>query len=89
MEPTSLISSLGPSAACVVVVLLFLRAGTKYMKNERTHREMVAKQCHDVQTKATEATFKAIETIDRNSKAFEKLNTTLIRMNGTGGFVRT
>lgn len=82
MDFLNVASSLGPVAGTVIVVVLFTRFATTYMKNERFHREKVAKECHDVQEKATEATFKATEAIDQNTTVLNQVCRTLIRMNG-------
>ncbi len=82
MELLNIVSNLGPVAGTVVVVVIFARFGSTYMKNERAHREQLARECHEVQSKATEATFKAVQSIDRNSKVLDQVNRTLIRMNG-------
>ncbi len=82
MELLNIITNLGPVAGTVIVVLLFTRFATSYMKNERCHREKLAEDCHEVQTRATEATFKATGAIEKNSDVLEKVNRTLIRMNG-------
>ncbi len=84
MEPLNLVANLGPVAGTVAVVIIFARLVGAYMKAERCHREKVATECHDVQGKATEATFKAVEAIERNSKVLDEVNITLIRMNGHG-----
>lgn len=83
MDVVSIVAALGPVAGTVLVVVLFVRFATSYMKNEREHREKLADDCHKVQAKATEATFKAIGSIDNNSEVLEKVNVTLIKMNGT------
>ena len=82
MEFLNVMTNIGPVAGTVIVVILFTRFATSYMKNERCHRERLAKECHDVQNKATEATFKAVGAIDKNSEVMEKVNRTLIKMNG-------
>ena len=82
MDFLNVAASLGPVAGTVIVVLLFIRFATAYMKSERCHREKLAEECHAVQTKATEATFKAVESIDRSAKIMEKVNITPIRLNG-------
>lgn len=82
MHMLDVAASLGPVAGTVVVVVLFTRFATSYMKNEREHRTTLAQECHEVQTKATEVTFKAIEAIDKNSDVMDKVNRTLIKLNG-------
>lgn len=82
MELLNIVANLGPVAGTVIVVLLFTRFATSYMKNERFHREKLAKECHEVQTRATEATFKASGAIAKNSDVLEKVNRTLIKLNG-------
>ncbi len=76
------ISKLGPVGGTVAVVIIFIWFAREYMKNERAHREKLAGDCHEVQRQATEATFKAIGSIEKNSAVLEKVNVTLIRMNG-------
>ena len=82
MELLEALTKLGPVAGTVLTVIIFVRFASNYMKNERTHRETLARECHAVQQKATEATFKAVEAIDQNSEMLTEVNTTLIRMNG-------
>ncbi len=85
MDFVDAFSKLGPVAGTVAVVIIFVKFAGTYMKNERTHREKLAADCHEVQKQATEATFKAVESIDQNSKVLEQVNVTLIRMNGHYG----
>ncbi len=82
MELWKIASNLGPLTGTVVTVIVFLRFLSSYIKDERAHREKLARDCHDVQVKATEATFQAVSSIDRNSKVLDQVNRTLIRMNG-------
>ena len=82
MDFVSALAKLGPVAGTVAVVIIFVRFASAYMKNERAHREKIADECHEVQKQATEATFLAVQSIDKNSKVLEQVNVTLIRMNG-------
>lgn len=82
MEFISALVQLGPVAGTVVTVIIFVRFASAYMKNERTHRERIAEECHAVQKRATEATFLAVQSMDDTSKVLEKVNVTLIRING-------
>lgn len=82
MEFVEALTNFGPVAGTVATVIIFVRFASAYMKNERCHREKLARECHAGQDKSTEATFKAVEAINRNSKVLTEVNTTLIRMNG-------
>ncbi len=82
MEFISALVQLGPVAGTVLTVIIFVRFASAYMKNERLHREKIADECHAVQKEATQATFKAVESLDKNSTVLEKVNVTLIRING-------
>lgn len=82
MEFINAFVQLGPVAGTVVTVIIFLRSINAYMRDERTHREKIADECHAVQRQANEATFRAVQSLDKNSKVLEKVNVTLIRMNG-------
>ncbi len=82
MEFVNALAKLGPVAGTVAVVIIFVRFAGTYMKSERAHREKIADECHAVQKEGTEATFRAVQSIDRNTDVLEKVNVTLIRMNG-------
>ena len=82
MDALNALSTLGPVGGTVIVVIIFVRFASTYMKSERSHREKIATECHEMQRRATEATFKAGQAIEKNSKVIEQVNVTLIRMNG-------
>ena len=82
MDVLNALSTLGPVAGTVIVVIIFVRFAGTYMKNERCHREKIATECHAAQKQSTEATFKAGQAIEKNSKVLEQVNVTLIQMNG-------
>lgn len=82
MEFISALTQLGPVAGTVVTVIIFLRSINAYMKDERIHRQKLAEECHAVQKQATEATFLAVQSMDKTAQVLEKVNVTLIRMNG-------
>lgn len=75
MHTMDIITNLGPVAGTVVVVILFTRFATTYMKSERCHREKLAVECHAVQRES-------IEVMSRTEKTLENVNRTLIRLNG-------
>ena len=82
MDLMNLIGNLGPVAGTVVVVLIFTRVCKTYFEAERRHREKLAADCHAVQAKSTETLYQAREAINRNTEILEKVNVTLIRLNG-------
>lgn len=82
MELISALVQLGPVAGTVVTVIIFLRSINTYMKDERAHREKIADECHAVQKEATKATFLAVQSMDNTAHVLEKVNVTLIRLNG-------
>lgn len=75
MNAIDLLTNLGPVAGTVVVVLLFTRFATTYMRSERAHREKLSSECHSIQSKS-------LEVMGRTEKTLEQVNRTLIRMNG-------
>ena len=82
MELLEALTKLGPVAGTVLTVIIFVRFASVYMKNEHCHREKLARECHTAQDKATEATLRAAEAINRIESVMTEVNTTLIRMNG-------
>lgn len=82
MEFIDALTKLGPVAGTIAVVIIFVRFASGYMKNERHHREKIADECHAVQKRATEATFLAVQSMDKTAKVLERVNVTLIRLNG-------
>lgn len=82
MSPLNILTELGPLSGTVIVVFLFIRAINTNMKEERLHREKLAGECHEVQKRATEATVRAVGMMERTEVVLNKVNTTLIRING-------
>lgn len=84
MNAVDLITNLGPVSGVVIVVLLFTRFAHANMKEDRCHRAAISKECHEVQARATEATVKVITVMERTEKALDRVDVTLVRLNGKG-----